>query len=107
MVDERELVARQILSKTNLSLNAPPGRSPLCVGDEERDPALHGGHPVAPLPSEATPDRSGRSALLVKRASSGGYASTRHTEALMPVTTGFNHVATLTTNLERHADFYN
>ena len=25
----------------------------------------------------------------------------------MPVTRGFNHVATLTTNLERHADFYN
>jgi catechol 2,3-dioxygenase-like lactoylglutathione lyase family enzyme len=24
----------------------------------------------------------------------------------MPVTTGFNHVATLTTNIERHADFY-
>ncbi len=24
----------------------------------------------------------------------------------MPVTTGFNHIATLTTDLERHADFY-
>lgn len=24
----------------------------------------------------------------------------------MPITTGFNHVATLTTDLERHADFY-
>jgi catechol 2,3-dioxygenase-like lactoylglutathione lyase family enzyme len=25
----------------------------------------------------------------------------------MPVTSGFNHVATLTTDLDRHADFYN
>ena len=24
----------------------------------------------------------------------------------MPITNGFNHVATLTTDIERHADFY-
>ena len=24
----------------------------------------------------------------------------------MPITSGLNHVATLTTNIERHADFY-
>lgn len=32
--------------------------------------------------------------------------STDNKETRMPITRGFNHIATLTTDLDRHADFY-
>jgi catechol 2,3-dioxygenase-like lactoylglutathione lyase family enzyme len=55
-------------------------------------------------PADSGLDEQGTVALALGAPRLG--SDRRKREGSMPITTGFNHIATLTTDIERHADFY-